>query len=209
MFNLQAEHAEAAMDATSKCHRALESAAKDNSSSAEGFRSMTEAIEFSYYDVQGFIRLLRLALNNCTAWEIKIDWLKRAQSSCIVMYTSIILAFVCKLRCCFSWSVLAATQAGGYRIWKLSYMHVRMGVDRAVHARSITSLMNIFLVQVIYLVYCGVCVRASSLSECFVHKSWCSLWCNLLRFGSPLPPSMLSVIVASVCYYWSKHCIST
>ncbi|THU72206.1 hypothetical protein C4D60_Mb04t09650 [Musa balbisiana] len=62
-----AEHAEAAMDATSKCHRALESAAKDNSSSAEGFRSMTEAIEFSYYDVQGFIRLLRLALNNCTA----------------------------------------------------------------------------------------------------------------------------------------------
>ncbi|CAL9152272.1 unnamed protein product [Musa hybrid cultivar] len=62
-----AEHAEAAMDATSKCHRALESAAKDNSSSAEGFRSMTEAIEFSYYDVQGFIRLLRLALKNCAA----------------------------------------------------------------------------------------------------------------------------------------------
>ncbi|CAL9050640.1 unnamed protein product [Musa banksii] len=62
-----AEHAEAAMDATTKCHRALESAAKDNSSSAEGFRSMTEAIEFSYYDVQGFVRLLRLALKNCTA----------------------------------------------------------------------------------------------------------------------------------------------
>ncbi|URD98242.1 CW-type Zinc Finger [Musa troglodytarum] len=61
------EHVEAAMDATSKCHRALESAAKDNSSSAEELRSMTDAIEFSFYDVQGFVRLIRLALKNCTA----------------------------------------------------------------------------------------------------------------------------------------------
>ncbi|KAJ8486137.1 hypothetical protein OPV22_018622 [Ensete ventricosum] len=62
-----AEHVEAAMDATSQCHRALESAAKDHSSSADELRSMTDAIEFSHYDVEGFIRRLRLALKNCTA----------------------------------------------------------------------------------------------------------------------------------------------
>ncbi|URD97032.1 hypothetical protein MUK42_31663 [Musa troglodytarum] len=61
-----AEHVDAAMCASSRSRRAFESAAKGNSSCAEELRSMKEAIEFSYYDLDGFIRLVRLALKNST-----------------------------------------------------------------------------------------------------------------------------------------------
>ncbi|CAL9050620.1 unnamed protein product [Musa banksii] len=61
-----AEHVDAAMGASSRYRRAFDSAAKGNSSCAEELRSMKEAIEFSYYDLDGFIRLVRLALKNST-----------------------------------------------------------------------------------------------------------------------------------------------
>lgn len=54
------------MGASSRYRRAFDSAAKGNSSCAEELRSMKEAIEFSYYDLDGFIRLVRLALKNST-----------------------------------------------------------------------------------------------------------------------------------------------